>query len=74
MRATIEFTLPEESAEFELATHARGLASAFAEVARYLRDRLYGDMEEPAREELEKLRVVIVDVSADLPELLRPWP
>lgn len=57
MKATIEFSLPEEQTELELCMQAQRMRAILGELQGKLRNKLkYADMDPEAVEELEELR------------------
>lgn len=72
-RAILEFNLPEDRCDFEVAVAAMNFALAWDELEEYLRQRLKYERRLPkkAREALEAARSKMVEISEDrnLPEL-----
>lgn len=62
MKAILEFSLPEESHEFELATSAGRMGSVIEETLNHIRSRLkYGGLTHEAFKELEEVREILLE-------------
>jgi len=71
-KATLEFSLPEEQSEFEIAVAAVQFACAWEDIFNYLRNKLkYEKLSEQEIEIYEKIRDQLVNISHErsLPEL-----
>ena len=68
MKATLEFTLPDEEAEYRIATKARMYHSALCEVSNAVRTRLkYGNLGDEVNTVLRELQQLLWDSTTDDP-------
>ena len=72
MKATLEFQMPEDAEDFDLALHGPVLHGALLGIQGYLRDRQkYGELDEVAWREVDDLRKMLAIEMEALPESLR---
>lgn len=64
MKATLEFNLPEDKAELDLATMAGEMFSTICEVDNILRNHLKHGDEQRDREVMERCRRELADITA----------
>lgn len=60
MKATLEFTLPEEQQAFEIACRADQFQNAMGEIRQHVRDKLkHGKLSAATRRELEAVKALL---------------
>ena len=70
MKATLSFNLPEEEAEFELASKARDYAIAIEEIGNFLRHKLkYEELSEVEAKIYNEIREKFFEFTANLPDV-----
>ena len=72
MKATLEFQIPEDTEDFDMALHGGVLHSILCAVQQHLRDRAkYGDLTVEAQHEIDQMRGVVFGGMETLPGSLR---
>lgn len=67
MKAILEFNLPEEREEFELARNGAKLSYTIGDFQSYLRSKIkYGEMSEAERAVFEEIREILFELLGDV--------